>query len=183
MTIEEFWRKKSDQELEVAAKELAEYTEKAEQVIRAEMRRRSLPEPSTFRNRRNRGDLDPKPLTLDAGTNLSEQTQSTLEQEVSTLTQPLDLIADLRLDSQEAQLGGDVEIKIKHLEICLACQGQGCSYCGAQGTKQESKKLRIIVPSGVKSGTNLRVRREGNNGGDLYLHVLVDTDETVREES
>jgi DnaJ-class molecular chaperone len=184
MTIEELWRKKGDQELEVAAKELAEYTEKAEQVIRAEISRRGLPEPPpTFRNRINRGFLDLKPLTLDAGINLSGQTQSTLEQEVSTLTQPLDSIADLRLDSQEAQLGGDVEIKFKHLEICIACQGQGCSYCGAQGTKETLKRLRITVPSGVKSGTNLRVTREGNNGGDLYLHVLVNTDETLREES
>lgn len=127
--------------------------------------------------------LDTKPLPLDTGTNFSEQTQQASEQEVSTPTQPLDLIADLRLDLQEAQLGTDVEIKIKHLELCSACQGQGCSYCGAQGTKQESKKLRITVPSGVKGGTNLRVRREGNNGGDLYLHVLVDTDETVQEDS
>lgn len=123
--------------------------------------------------------LDTKPLLLDTGTNFSEQTQPTLEQESSTPAQPLDLIADLRLDLREAQLGADVEIKIKHLELCSACQGQGCSYCGAQGTKQESKRLRITVPSGVQGGTNLRVRGEGNNGGDLYLHILLDVDETT----
>lgn len=48
MTLEEFWRQKSDQELKVAAQELTDYTEEAEQVIRAEIRRRGMPEPPTF---------------------------------------------------------------------------------------------------------------------------------------
>ena len=42
---QELWRQKSDRELEIAARQLAEYTEEAEQVIRAEMYRRGMPEP------------------------------------------------------------------------------------------------------------------------------------------
>ncbi len=48
MHFEEFWQKKSDLELESAAKAIAEYTEEAQQVIRAEMRKRALPEPPAF---------------------------------------------------------------------------------------------------------------------------------------
>jgi hypothetical protein len=48
VTLEELWRQKSDRELEVAVEEIAEYTEEAEQVIRAEIRRRGLPEPPMF---------------------------------------------------------------------------------------------------------------------------------------
>ncbi|GAX45867.1 hypothetical protein NIES4075_68880 [Tolypothrix sp. NIES-4075] len=44
MTLEEQWRQKSDQELEFASRELTDYTEEAQQVIRAEMQRRSMPE-------------------------------------------------------------------------------------------------------------------------------------------
>lgn len=45
MTLEEIWQQKSQKELEVAARELADYTEEAQQIIRAEMRRRGMPEP------------------------------------------------------------------------------------------------------------------------------------------
>jgi hypothetical protein len=48
VTLEELWRQKSDCELEVAARDIADYTEEAEQVIRAEIRRRGMPEPPTF---------------------------------------------------------------------------------------------------------------------------------------
>jgi hypothetical protein len=48
MTLEELWRQKSDRQLEVAARNITEYTEEAEQVIRAEIRKRGMPEPPTF---------------------------------------------------------------------------------------------------------------------------------------
>jgi len=44
-TITDEWREKSDDQLRYAADHLAEYTEGAEQVIRAELRRRGFPEP------------------------------------------------------------------------------------------------------------------------------------------
>jgi hypothetical protein len=44
MTLEELWRKKSDEELAEAAAQLEEYTEEAKQVIHAELRRRGLHE-------------------------------------------------------------------------------------------------------------------------------------------
>lgn len=48
MTLEEFWQQKSDRELELAAREIAEYTEEDQQVIRAEMKKRALPETPAF---------------------------------------------------------------------------------------------------------------------------------------
>ncbi|MBU7581313.1 MAG: hypothetical protein KAF91_00100 [Nostoc sp. TH1S01] len=48
MTLEELWRQKSDQELELAARQIAEYREEAQQVIRDELKRRKLPEPKVF---------------------------------------------------------------------------------------------------------------------------------------
>lgn len=45
MKLEEIWQQKSQKELEVAATELTDYTEEAQQIIRAEMRRRGMPEP------------------------------------------------------------------------------------------------------------------------------------------
>ncbi len=48
MTFEEFWQQKNDRELELAATQIAEYTEEAQQVIRAEIKKRALPEPLAF---------------------------------------------------------------------------------------------------------------------------------------
>jgi len=44
-TVADVWREKTDDQLLSAADHLADYTEDAEQVIRAELRRRELPEP------------------------------------------------------------------------------------------------------------------------------------------
>jgi len=38
---------------------------------------------------------------------------------------------------------------------------------------RQTKKLVVKVPAGVKTGTNIRLRGMGENGGDLYLDVKV----------
>jgi len=38
---------------------------------------------------------------------------------------------------------------------------------------RQTKKLVVKVPTGVKTGTNIRLRGMGKNGGDLYLDVKV----------
>lgn len=127
--------------------------------------------------------LDMRRFPLDPKCDFSEQAQSTLGQEARNLTEPSDLMADLKLNLQEAQLGTDLQIKIKHLELCTVCQGKGCDYCSAQGAKQASKRLIISIPPKVESGTCLRVRGEGDNGGDLYIYLLVGTNEIIQEGS
>jgi hypothetical protein len=127
--------------------------------------------------------LDTKPLSLDdTGISYPDEPQSTVDQEAGKATRSSDLIADLRLNLQKVKIGTDIEIKIKHLELCSACQGRGCDYCSNQGTRKELVKLKITIPSGAESGTNLRVRGVGDNGGDLYL-LLVDTSELIQEGS
>jgi hypothetical protein len=45
LTLEEIWQQKSDRELEFAARVISDYTEEAQEVIRAEIQRRGLTEP------------------------------------------------------------------------------------------------------------------------------------------
>ena len=71
---------------------------------------------------------------------------------------------------------------------CPNCDGTGqvipnpCTSCGGNGVKQVRKKLRINIPSGVDTGTKLRVSGEGNAGlkggppGDLYVFLKVKND-------
>ena len=71
---------------------------------------------------------------------------------------------------------------------CPNCDGTGqvipypCTNCGGNGVKQVRKKLRINIPSGVDTGTKLRVSGEGNAGlkggppGDLYVFLKVKND-------
>jgi hypothetical protein len=48
MSLEKVWQRKSDRALERAAKELANYNAVTEQVIRAELQRRGMPNPPPF---------------------------------------------------------------------------------------------------------------------------------------
>ena len=77
---------------------------------------------------------------------------------------------------------------------CPNCNGTGqiitdpCSNCGGNGVKQVRKKLRINIPSGVDTGTKLRVSGEGNAGlkggpsGDLYVFIKVKNDSRLKRD-
>ena len=77
---------------------------------------------------------------------------------------------------------------------CPNCNGSGqvisdpCTSCGGNGVKQVRKKLRINIPSGVDTGTKLRVSGEGNAGlkggpsGDLYVFIKVKNDPKLKRE-
>lgn len=74
------------------------------------------------------------------------------------------------------------------VSACPTCNGEGqvieekCETCGGVGRKQETKKLKITIPSGVDNGTRLRVAKEGDAGqrggtpGDLYVYLFVEED-------
>ena len=71
---------------------------------------------------------------------------------------------------------------------CPRCYGRGriitdvCYNCGGSGVESTVKKIKLKIPAGIKSGTTLRVRGEGQPGargtrnGDLYVHVKVQED-------
>ncbi len=74
------------------------------------------------------------------------------------------------------------------VSVCPTCNGTGqmiedkCDVCNGMGQKQETKKLKITIPSGVDNGNRLRVSGEGDAGqrggppGDLYVYLFVNED-------
>jgi molecular chaperone DnaJ len=72
---------------------------------------------------------------------------------------------------------------------CPKCQGRGrivrqpCTQCQGRGRKKAARKIRVNIPAGVDSGTQLRVSGEGEGGtlggaaGDLYVELRVREDE------
>lgn len=72
---------------------------------------------------------------------------------------------------------------------CGNCRGDGtvierpCAVCRGEGRRRESRKLEIRIPSGVETGSRLRLAGEGDVGpnggshGDLYVVLTVTPDE------
>jgi len=81
---------------------------------------------------------------------------------------------------QQSLLGSFVNIR-----VCPECTGDGeiieqpCHRCRGSGRVKEKSKISINVPSGVDSGSRLRLKGQGNVGpsggpvGDLYIVVEV----------
>lgn len=81
-----------------------------------------------------------------------------------------------------------------NVQTCPTCRGSGqeisdyCSSCNGKGTTAEIKETVVKVPSGIESGTTLRVRDAGNTGrrggprGDLYVQVGVKRDPKFKRE-
>lgn len=72
---------------------------------------------------------------------------------------------------------------------CPQCQGSGkiiknpCKKCQGRGRSQVHRKIRVTIPPGVDSGTQLRVSSEGEGGyrggpsGDLFVEIRVRDDD------
>lgn len=72
---------------------------------------------------------------------------------------------------------------------CPSCHGSGqtirtpCGDCQGRGRKKSARKIRVNIPAGVDTGTQLRLSHEGEGGyrggppGDLYVEVRVRDDE------
>ncbi|MCX5700280.1 MAG: molecular chaperone DnaJ [Candidatus Omnitrophica bacterium] len=68
-------------------------------------------------------------------------------------------------------------------QACSRCGGEGssiqspCQECQGQGRVKISRKIKVKIPAGVDTGSNLRVRGEGEAGaashGDLYVVIEV----------
>ena len=79
---------------------------------------------------------------------------------------------------------------------CPSCQGAGqtikdkCPSCVGRGRVKQDRKIRVTIPPGVDTGTQLRVSGEGEGGyrggpaGDLFVELVVrDHDQFEREGS
>jgi len=68
-------------------------------------------------------------------------------------------------------------------QTCSRCTGEGsiiqspCPECQGQGRIKVTRKIKVKIPAGVDTGSNLRVRAEGEAGasskGDLYVIIEV----------
>ncbi len=68
-------------------------------------------------------------------------------------------------------------------QTCPKCRGQGeiiqavCPECRGEGRRREAHNIKVKIPAGVDTGSNLRVRGEGEAGtagrGDLYVVIEV----------
>lgn len=72
---------------------------------------------------------------------------------------------------------------------CLSCKGKGfkvknsCNDCAGSARNEEKKSINITIPSGLETGTQLRVAGLGNHikdddvPGDLFVQVDVEHDD------
>jgi len=68
-------------------------------------------------------------------------------------------------------------------QTCPRCRGEGmiiqspCNNCHGEGRVKVTHRIKVKIPAGVDSGSNLRVRGEGEAGtagrGDLYVVIEV----------
>jgi molecular chaperone DnaJ len=68
-------------------------------------------------------------------------------------------------------------------QTCSRCGGEGsviqsaCPDCRGEGRVKVTKKIKVKIPAGVDTGSQLRVRQEGeagvNSRGDLYVVIEV----------
>lgn len=68
-------------------------------------------------------------------------------------------------------------------QTCPKCRGEGelitapCQSCGGAGKTKVVRKLKVKIPAGVDSGSQLRMRGEGEAGtsghGDLYVLIEI----------
>jgi molecular chaperone DnaJ len=66
-------------------------------------------------------------------------------------------------------------------QTCSRCRGEGsiiqapCPECQGEGRVRAVSKIKVKIPSGVDTGSNLRIRGEGEQGavgrGDLYVII------------
>jgi len=102
-----------------------------------------------------------------------------------------DILIDIEIDYTEAILGTQRSVNITHSTICPKCQGYKfannlkCPYCDGLGEKIENKKITIKIPKGLKNGSKLRIKGEGQKGrfggenGNLYITVNIEKNDEL----
>ncbi len=94
-----------------------------------------------------------------------------------------DVKAEIELTLEDAFSGVTREVAVQVPQTCTVCGGQGvigqgsvCTRCGGLGQIEQAKRLQVRIPSGVRTGSKIRVAGQGEPGaagqpGDLYLIV------------
>ncbi len=93
----------------------------------------------------------------------------------------LDIEQPLEITLEEAWKGTRKTVSIKREKPCVLCggagqvSGQSCHNCFGKGIVQSSRRIEVAIPSGVRTGSKVRVSGEGNSQGDhsgsLFLRI------------
>jgi len=84
----------------------------------------------------------------------------------------------------EAFSGTSRLLSLQDEDICATCHGSGriqnalCSACQGRGVINRVKRLEVKIPTGVKTGSRVRIAGKGGKGyggakGNLYLAITV----------
>lgn len=86
---------------------------------------------------------------------------------------------------EEAFTGTTRQVTIKAPEACPICDGSGtargatCPRCDGSGIVERQKQLEVRIPTGVRTGSRVRIAGQGASGslggpaGDVYLVIRV----------
>jgi molecular chaperone DnaJ len=96
-----------------------------------------------------------------------------------------DVHAAVDLTFADAANGVSLDIEVARFSPCHACGGEGgadagiCRHCHGRGVRRAREVVPVAIPAGVDSGTQIRVRDEGDAGplggprGDLIVATRV----------
>lgn len=105
-----------------------------------------------------------------------------------------DVTAEVELTLRESYSGVTRQVSVPVQQVCARCRGQGvmgggsiCSGCGGQGQIEQTRRLEVKIPPGVRTGSKIRLGGQGAAGptgvrGDLYLIPKVLPDEFFSRE-
>ncbi len=110
-----------------------------------------------------------------------------------------DAEAQLTLNFFEAIGGCKKEIQLNVEGVCAECGGSGskknlinrrikCDMCGGMGKVMTEENLTVTIPSGVETGSIIRLRGKGQAGkngglnGNLLIEIKVDEDSNFRRQ-
>jgi DnaJ-class molecular chaperone len=91
----------------------------------------------------------------------------------NTFTPGEDIYADITISVKDAAVGTTRTVNIMQSVQCPGCGGSKCKACSHTGTVTKHKKIKVTIPKNIKDGHKLRVKGEGNDGGDLYLTIHI----------
>ncbi len=92
-----------------------------------------------------------------------------------------DLSVEIMLTRSEARRGCEVPLEIPVWVSCRRCRGSGffggliCGHCRGRGEDRIEKTIKVAIPPGVRSGTEMRIplRDLELRGGDLIATIKV----------
>jgi DnaJ-class molecular chaperone len=96
-----------------------------------------------------------------------------------------DVEQGIEVTLEEVASGGNRVFSVQVPEVCPTCRGTAlvngklCSTCQGAGSVSKSRRIEVKIPPGVRDGSRIRIRGEGNPSptggpkGDLYLVVTV----------